>query len=472
MSAVDPTTLPLQPQEFYIFSQMTEVMTFADLKTRCVGVGDFDAGVARLIELGAITGPEDAPAADAPGGEPAEGGVETEQRSADEQEADEDAPDRAPERKAEGGRTLAPRLRSDSSARVSDALPDPSGLPDVELVPENDARLEPDIALGIEFQRCVLAALDAGRKLNAFRVLGIGPTEDERRIKRAFHALSRKLHPDAYFGQNLGRYSPRLERLFTLAKLSFTTLKDRAKRDAVMSEWFEEESQQSEERTVSHRHNPEFELARQKAAELRRSKRNRDRSRDRARRRASTNVDDRDQQVEALRAQALKELDAGRAGEALSVLHRAKGMLRPGSALREQIEAEQEKVAKVRGKEAYSRAVRARKEKRSKEAAALFDEAASIAPSLEYLVEAAISMAAQDPKRGREHAMGALSELARRQAEGRASAAVAGRTHYAAAVAFHAAGLMTSARSEARQAEEFLGDTPDLRALLKRLAVQ
>ena len=101
----------------------------------------------------------------------------------------------------------------------------------------------------------------------------------------------------------------------------------------------------------------------------------------------------------------------------------------------------------------------------------MFDEAARLAPSLESLSEAAIAMADHNSKQAREHAMAALSALGRREKEGASSAALAGRAHYAAAVAFNAAGLGTSARSEARRAEEYLGDTPAIRTLLKSLSV-
>jgi curved DNA-binding protein CbpA len=474
---VDPTTLPLQPQEFYVFSLMTKEMTLAQLKTRCIGLGDVEGSVARLIELGALTSPD----------VPVEGS-----RDATLEEREEEAPPPSSEVPADeaGVADVAPQaddahtdgreaeavraepLRSDAHrGRVVEALPEPTGLPEVAPVTADDPRLEQGIALDIEFQRTVLAAVELGENLNAFRVLGIGPTEDVRRIKRAFHALSRKLHPDAYFGQDLGDYSRHLERLFTLAKSSFTTLKDPSQRDAIMSSWFEEESQKCEEVLAEKRNSEEFELARQKASTLRRSKRNKERSLQRARKRATTNVEHREHHIEALRAQALKEFEAGRPGEALASLHNAKGMLRPGSELRLQIEADEQKMKKARSKEAYSRAVKARKENRSKEAAALFDEAARLAPSLEYLSEAAISMADHNSAQAREHAMAALSELGRREKEGGSSAALAGRANYAAAIAFRAAGLRTSARSAARQAEKYLGDTPAIRKLLKSLSI-
>jgi len=478
LSGIEPTTLPLQPQEFYVLSQMTEVMTYADLKTRCIGVAEFEASVVRLLELGAVTSSEytiaSAEVAQSEAGP-------TEESPAKESPANESTPqeeisggdshDAIAESKVASTKGSGPALRSDQPSRAVEALPEPTGLPDVEPVPEDDSRLERGIALDVDFQRCVLAAVDLETGINAFRVLGIGPTEDQRRIKRAFHALSRKLHPDAYFGQELGGYAPRLEKLFTLAKSSFTTLKESAARDTAMSEWFEDESQRRERAVVVAEVSAEYELGRRKAADRKRSERNQTRSMDRARRRANTNVENREQQVEALRVQAQSETESGRGGEALAILHRAKSMLGGSGPLFQKIEADEKKIGKIRGKEAYSRAVRARKMKSSKEAAALFDEAAALSPTLEYLTEAAISMAAYNPKRAREHAMGALSVLARRQGEGSASAALVGRAHYAAAVAFGAAGLMKSARSAARQAEEYLGDTPDLRALLKSLRV-
>jgi hypothetical protein len=52
------------------------------------------------------------------------------------------------------------------------------------------------------------------RKLTAFELLGLSPKDDEAAIRRAFTIASKELHPDRYFGQNLGSFKTRLAAIF------------------------------------------------------------------------------------------------------------------------------------------------------------------------------------------------------------------------------------------------------------------
>lgn len=67
-----------------------------------------------------------------------------------------------------------------------------------------------------------------------FEVLGLelGATADD--VRRAFHAASRKFHPDRYFGRNLGSFKARLERIFLRLSEASTVLSDPQRRAAYL----------------------------------------------------------------------------------------------------------------------------------------------------------------------------------------------------------------------------------------------
>jgi DnaJ-domain-containing protein 1 len=52
------------------------------------------------------------------------------------------------------------------------------------------------------------------RKLEPHTLLGVAPDADSATIKRAFAAASKELHPDRYFGKDLGSYRDKLAQIF------------------------------------------------------------------------------------------------------------------------------------------------------------------------------------------------------------------------------------------------------------------
>ena len=56
------------------------------------------------------------------------------------------------------------------------------------------------------------------RQLSAWDLLGVGKDADAATVRRAFGAASKELHPDRYFGKNLGSFRARLGAIF--ARLS------------------------------------------------------------------------------------------------------------------------------------------------------------------------------------------------------------------------------------------------------------
>jgi DnaJ domain. len=53
------------------------------------------------------------------------------------------------------------------------------------------------------------------RKLSACDLLGVGKDADGATVKRAFATASKELHPDRYFGKNLGSFKARLVAIFS-----------------------------------------------------------------------------------------------------------------------------------------------------------------------------------------------------------------------------------------------------------------
>jgi len=69
---------------------------------------------------------------------------------------------------------------------------------------------------------------------DAFELLEIGRTGDKKEIKRAYFKLSKELHPDRFFGKNIGPYRERLSKIFQSVKAAYELLSDDARRTAYL----------------------------------------------------------------------------------------------------------------------------------------------------------------------------------------------------------------------------------------------
>jgi hypothetical protein len=69
---------------------------------------------------------------------------------------------------------------------------------------------------------------------DAFELLEIGRTADKKEIKRAYFKLSKELHPDRFFGKNIGPYRDRLSRIFQSVKAAYELLMDDSRRAAYL----------------------------------------------------------------------------------------------------------------------------------------------------------------------------------------------------------------------------------------------
>jgi hypothetical protein len=68
--------------------------------------------------------------------------------------------------------------------------------------------------LSDETKKRILRLHHRMRKLTPHELLGVEPDADSATIKRAFAAASKELHPDRYFGKDLGRFREKLAKIF------------------------------------------------------------------------------------------------------------------------------------------------------------------------------------------------------------------------------------------------------------------
>jgi len=69
---------------------------------------------------------------------------------------------------------------------------------------------------------------------DAFELLEIDRIADKKEIKRAYFKLSKELHPDRFFGKNIGPYRERLSKIFQSVKAAYELLSDDSRRTAYL----------------------------------------------------------------------------------------------------------------------------------------------------------------------------------------------------------------------------------------------
>jgi hypothetical protein len=69
---------------------------------------------------------------------------------------------------------------------------------------------------------------------DAFELLEVTRGADKKDIKRAYFKLSKELHPDRFFGKNIGPYRERLSKIFQSVKAAYELLSDDSRRAAYL----------------------------------------------------------------------------------------------------------------------------------------------------------------------------------------------------------------------------------------------
>jgi preprotein translocase subunit Sec63 len=69
---------------------------------------------------------------------------------------------------------------------------------------------------------------------DAFELLEVTRAADKKDIKRAYFKLSKELHPDRYFGKNIGPYRERLSKIYQSVKAAYELLMNDSRRAAYL----------------------------------------------------------------------------------------------------------------------------------------------------------------------------------------------------------------------------------------------
>ncbi|HEY2748781.1 MAG TPA: DnaJ domain-containing protein [Polyangia bacterium] len=96
------------------------------------------------------------------------------------------------------------------------------------------AAMMPGLEISVEQARRVDEFFDTLGTRDAFELLEIARTGDKKEIKRAYFKLSKELHPDRFFGKNIGPYKERLSKIFQSVKAAYELLSDDARRTAYL----------------------------------------------------------------------------------------------------------------------------------------------------------------------------------------------------------------------------------------------
>lgn len=470
--------LPLTPQEFFVLSRVDGTPTVGEI---VLGSGlaapEAERIVSRLVELGALevrgdpeTGMPSAPEASGASASKTPPGLRDRAHARRREllrsqlTAREGAPDSA--NPPAGGDAPRQSTQDEDAARFERFS--------IEPVSPDDARLEQDLAVPIDDQRWILAMSDGLDTLTPFEILGMTPSHDMKAIRRAYHDASRKLHPDTYYGRNLGAYRELLSTLFHRAKMAYAELRDASVRTPLVDAHIEAK--------VRARKAREQQEAAAKAADDER--RELEEAEARARRRARS-VErlraERDRVKTKLGAEAKRHREEAREAEEAGNLAKAANLYRVAlNATPEDRELEARwracltRARQVRAADAFSKARRHVEVGQSKEAVKLFVEAAEADPTAEHLAHAADAIRDTDPANARQYALAALQALGPPPSSsegGTTMAAQRGALHAMIARAFLGAGQRQSAREQALLAQRLRPGDPEVRTLLNSIKV-
>jgi tetratricopeptide (TPR) repeat protein len=196
-AGVDVVSLPLSAEEGFVLSRIDGSTRTRDLVS-FTGLPEARvlAALARLLALGAITLSRPAPTA-------------------------------SPRPKSPPPPAASPRVEDDEDAPLTPA----EAAEDIDLPTGDRLRIKE------MHQRC--------RRDNHYELLGVGRTATAADVKRAFLALSKEYHPDAFFRRQLGPFKAMVDDVFKQVKTAYDVLSDPARRKAYghTVHWAEDEAE-------------------------------------------------------------------------------------------------------------------------------------------------------------------------------------------------------------------------------------
>jgi len=95
-----------------------------------------------------------------------------------------------------------------------------------------EAQLVEDVEIDEALQEQIIETLHCADKLNHYELLGVAMDADRGEIRKAYFALSKVFHPDAYFGKRLGSFKPKMEVVFRKMTDSYEAVGRPKKREA------------------------------------------------------------------------------------------------------------------------------------------------------------------------------------------------------------------------------------------------
>jgi len=104
-------------------------------------------------------------------------------------------------------------------------------LPKMSSAPAQ-AELREDVEIDEALQERILEAFRHAPKLNHYELLGVSIDADRAEIRKAYFALSKVFHPDAYYGKRLGSFQSKMEVLFRRMTDAYEALGRSKKREA------------------------------------------------------------------------------------------------------------------------------------------------------------------------------------------------------------------------------------------------
>ena len=470
---VRPETLALGPQEYFVLSRIEGQGSVGEIiGASGLGAAETEQILERLLELGALEREQ----ASGSGSPPPRRRIQT-----------------SPELRTQAAERRRRLLRQQLGSQVRSSNPTPtpsrprndtpSSPPaaadgpapddyDLPLVTPDDVRLDSTLGLPVETQRHLLALDDRRAEMTPFDILSLNPTDDLKVIRGAFRDASRRFHPDAYHGRDLGRFRDLLSRLFAEAKTAYQDLQKPEVRQPLVAA-VEVERQRQKQLELQR------EAAARAAEELRMRRENEQRAERRAARDARRNERQRKRIATATLTKVQEYLSAAQDAEGTENYARAANnyrlalQLQPDDPeIRQRWENARQISRKGRAKDAFARACTLVEVGHFAEAVPLFLEAADADPTLEHLAHAADAVREQDVGKARDLAMQALQLLTENEKGGAPLRPnVLADLRLMVARAFLAAGQGQSAREQVLLVQRVRPKDPQARALLKSIKV-
>jgi hypothetical protein len=224
----DPLKAAVGPQEYFVLSRIDGMQTLRDvLLTTGLPVDRAISIVQRLRAIGALLIPGETAAPVTPAAPAKQGAHHITGR----------VPVAAAPTPGAKGTGSSP-VRASASAPASSTLRRPANNqapPDADPDPEHDltlpgatpvelAALREDVVLDDTSRRRILAMARLADGRDPWALLGVSSGADPRQLKRAYFKLSKEIHPDRYYGQQLGSFVPRLPMVFEALSRAYARL--------------------------------------------------------------------------------------------------------------------------------------------------------------------------------------------------------------------------------------------------------